>query len=338
MMTKAAVFTGVGKPFEIQYFPPQGVERGWAQVELVASGIGGNDVAILDGRIPVPEVPMILGREFIGRVSRVGGEASVREGDLVMVHMGLGEVHSCEEAPHLMGGFAERMIFPAERMTVLPEGLPPMAAVAFAGTGPVVLQSLYGMTAVRSAVVQGLGPMGLFAVLCLKRMGVENIIAITHRENELRESMARAWGAATILRTHELDHKERKRRILDLTEGQRPDLVMECSGGRTAFAEGLEYVRKGGTYLVLGQAAARGGMHLHPELITQHGLRILGYSDTPQVYDRSYLEYIAALPALWEAMTQVCDHRWSIDQINQAFYAVREGRCIKSVLVKQTDG
>ena len=111
---------------------------------------------------------MILGREFIGRVSRVGGEASVREGDLVMVHMGLGEVHSCEEAPHLMGGFAERMIFPAERMTVLPEGLPPMAAVAFAGTGPVVLQSLYGMTAVRSAVVQGLGPMGLFAVLCLQ--------------------------------------------------------------------------------------------------------------------------------------------------------------------------
>lgn len=337
MMTKAAVFTGVGKPFEIQYFAPQGVERGWAQVDLVVSGIGGNDVAILDGRVPVPEVPMILGREYIGRVSRVGGETAVKEGDLVMVHMGLGEVHSCEEAPHLMGGFAERMIFPTERMTVLPDGLPPMAAAAFAGTGPVVLQSLYGMTAVNSAVVQGLGSMGLFAVLCLKRMGVRNIIAITHRANEEREALARAWGATTILRTAEMDHKERKRAIIDLTDGIRPDLVMECSGGRTAFAEGLEYVRKGGTYLVLGQVAARGGMHLHPELITQHGLKIIGVSDTPQMYDRSYLEYIAALPGMWADMAKVCDTKWSIDQINQAFYAVREGKCIKSVIVKQED-
>lgn len=335
MMTKAAVFTGVGKPLEIQYFSPQTLEPGWAQVDLIASGIGGSDVAMMDGRLPVPGSSIILGREFIGRVSKTGDGALVRVGDTVLVHVELGETHPVQKAPHLTGGFAERMIFPSRCMTVLPESLPPMAAVAFAGTGPVVLQSTRYIEDVDSAVVQGLGPMGLFAILCLKKRGVKQIIAITHKEDSKREALARAWGADTILRTDEMGHKERRRRIIELTDGNRPQLVMECSGGRTAFAEGLEYVQRGGTYLVLGQSAARGGMHLHPELITMYSLRILGFSNAPQVYDKSYLDHIAALPELWADMESICDARWTLDDINQAIYIVREGKCIKSVLVKE---
>jgi threonine dehydrogenase-like Zn-dependent dehydrogenase len=45
--------------------------------------------------------------------------------------------------------------------------------------------------------------------------------------------------------------------IRELTEGRGPDVVIEAAGPGQAFVDGLEVVRPGGRYLVIGQADPR---------------------------------------------------------------------------------
>lgn len=67
-----------------------------------------------------------------------------------------------------------------------------MHAFALAGRAGVDLADI------RTAVVQGLGPVGTYAVMYLKAMGVKQVFAITAGTNARREELAKSLGASEV--------------------------------------------------------------------------------------------------------------------------------------------
>ena len=79
MKAKAAVFMGEKRPFEIREFEITEPPKGYAQLELIASGICGTDIHMHNGKLAVA-APSIIGHEFIGRISAADPEEAASFG------------------------------------------------------------------------------------------------------------------------------------------------------------------------------------------------------------------------------------------------------------------
>ena len=194
---KAAVFMAKGQPFEVREYPLDAPSEGMAAVLLERSGICGTDVHIWDGAIGFAG-PMILGHEFIGRVHALGAGATtdclgapLAAGDRVIVNViepcgkcvpcRTGGSASClhladsltylkapDKAPHFHGGFAEATAVPTRYLHKMPSEIPSDVASAFLCAGPTVFCGVRYAGPVdpgEHVVVQGSGPVGLFATL-----------------------------------------------------------------------------------------------------------------------------------------------------------------------------
>ena len=95
---------------------------------------------------------------------------------------------SVDEAPHFFGGFGE--YFYARKgigIIKLPEQLSDEHVIPFACAGPTVIHALRNISlqSVKTALVQGAGPVGLFCCLYLKKRGVESVYLVDLHESRL---------------------------------------------------------------------------------------------------------------------------------------------------------
>lgn len=103
---------------------------GRLRIAVEAAGVHLLDTSIRAGvsvpTSPLPDLPMVPGREVAGRVDRVGqGVASEWLGRHVVAHLG----------PGASGGYAELVVVDAGRVHEVPAGLDSPTAVAAIGTG-----------------------------------------------------------------------------------------------------------------------------------------------------------------------------------------------------------
>lgn len=360
---KAAVFVEKGKPFEIRDYPLAEPAAGMASVTLEMSGICGTDVHIWDGAIAFGG-PMIIGHEFLGRVQALGaGEPRdcfgepLAAGDRVIVNviepcgtcrvcraggqascLRLGEslvyLKSPEEAPHLHGGFAEATVVPIRYLHKMPAAIPANVAAAFLCAGPTVLCGLRyagGVQPGEHVVVQGSGPVGLFAALYARHCRAASVTLIGSSSHPRRLELARRLGAGEVLDIRSTTLEQRQERIRSLTGGA--DLVIEGAGSPDAFAEGLGLLRNCGRYVLAGQYSDRGTAAIPPHVITFQALRIFGSAQFTAEDRRAYLDFLARAGTDWDAVGSVITDRYRVDQVNEAMAAVRAGRSIKAVLV-----
>ncbi|WP_051154382.1 MULTISPECIES: alcohol dehydrogenase catalytic domain-containing protein [Mycobacteriaceae] len=84
---RAAVMSGVGAPRLVDIAVPE-PGPGEVRVAVRACGVCGSDLHLIDGDIPVPEIPLILGHEASGVIDKVGPgvSAPVAPGDRVLVN------------------------------------------------------------------------------------------------------------------------------------------------------------------------------------------------------------------------------------------------------------
>jgi L-iditol 2-dehydrogenase len=103
-----------------------------------------------------------------------------------------------------------------------------------------------------TVVIQGAGPLGLFATAKAVAAGAEQVIVVGGPADRL--SLAKAWGASAVIDIA-LDQVPgaRTERVMELTRGCGADVVIEVSGVPAAFGEGVAMLRRGGRYLVVGQ-------------------------------------------------------------------------------------
>lgn len=358
----AAVMTGVNQPLEVREYPILPPPAGMAGLSLLASGVCGTDLHILQGRLG-SNPPSIIGHEFIGRVDAISAEDSARFGiaagdnaivdiacpcghcllcetgdDANCVHMGVTNGGHPDHEPHLHGGYAQYNISPAANLIKLPAALDPVMAAVFACAGPTCLHAFalatranFDLSSVKTAVVQGLGPVGSFAVMYLKAMGVPHVLAVVRRPDAAREALARELGADEILATQTIGEEGVAARIAELSP-LGADLVLEASGNPQAIPLALQILRNRGMYLVPGQYSDSGSVAIPPQVITFKALQILGSSQYAMEDVHAYVDFLLAHPDL-HARIRALAACYTVDRVNEALADADAGRNVKTLLV-----
>ena len=165
MKAKAAVFMGAGKDFEIRDFEITKPPKGYAQMELIASGVCGTDIHFHNGKL-ITGSPSIIGHEFVGRITDTDEAEAVaydlKVGDAVIADIAVpcGECVLCKTgddancvnmqvtnggdintAPYLYGGYAEINYTPLTNLIKIPESVNPVVAAPFACPGPTAIHA-----------------------------------------------------------------------------------------------------------------------------------------------------------------------------------------------------
>lgn len=364
-MKKCAVFVGHNVPFEIREYPVTTPPKGYGLSELLASGICGTDLHIHTGRLGgVGDT--VIGHEFVGKLVECDADEAAKYGlkvgdnviadiavpcgecplclagdDANCVNMKVANGGAVDEAPHFWGGYAEVNYTPLSNLIKIPEGLPPRMVCTFACPGPTAIhgfslakQANIDIKKVKTAVVQGLGPVGMFAAIYLCAMGIENVYAISAGVNPDRERIAAEFGVKKVFRLG-VDATEDSL-IAELTEatgGLGVDLVFEASGAPSAVPVGLKLLRNRGVYLVPGQYSASGGVEIQPQLITFKALHIIGSSQYSVCDVNTYLEFLCQHSELHSKIEKL-GTKFKVSEINEAIAYAKQGKNVKTLLVK----
>lgn len=264
---KAARFHGQGD-IRIDDIPEPQVGPGQVEVSVEWCGICGTDLhEFLEGPIFIPrephpitgeKLPVVMGHEFAGVVSKVGaGVTHVGEGDRVAVepYYVCGECSACAEGRYNIcrklgfvglasqqGGFAERCVVDARwahPLGDLPTDIGALVeplAVAYHAV------RLSGLRAGGTAAVFGAGPIGLVTAAALKAAGAGQVISV--EPAAARKAKAKAAGADVVLDPTSTDVPDA---IRDLTGGAGADVAFECAGIDPVLAAAIGSVCPGGT-------------------------------------------------------------------------------------------
>jgi threonine dehydrogenase-like Zn-dependent dehydrogenase len=106
-----------------------------------------------------------------------------------------------------------------------------------------------------SVVIQGAGGLGLYATAIAKERGASPIVVIDGIQARLR--LAEEFGADEVVdMSRYKDMQARVGRVKELVGPAGADVVVEVVGLPQVIIEGLQMVRFGGRYAVLGQVSA----------------------------------------------------------------------------------
>jgi threonine dehydrogenase-like Zn-dependent dehydrogenase len=211
--------------------------------------------------------PLVLGHEFVGRVSALGEDvAGFALGDRVVTGAGAscgacewcdsGRTNLCRHyytlGLHTHGGLAAVAKTPADICVAVPDDCTDDAA-AMAQPLAVALHALdRGRPGPDDIVaIIGAGGIGALMVGGAAGRGLERVIAIDVDASRLET--ARTLGAASTIDASAGDAVEA---VLALTDGEGAHVVIEASGAPPSPAQALRMVRRGGRVVIVGLQAA----------------------------------------------------------------------------------
>ncbi len=360
---RAAIFIKPKVPFDVRTFDVALTPSGYGRSELIASGVCGTDIHIHNGTLD-QGTPSIIGHEFIGRLvdldEEEGKKYGFKVGDNVLSYIAVscgecvlcksGDDSNCvnmtettsgsiEEAPYLWGAYTQVNYTPLKNLVKVPDALDPVMVSVLACAGPTGMHAFslaerggVKFSDIHTAVVQGMGPVGIFALMYLKSVGVEHVHVVCGSYNEKREEFARALGADEVFSLSTTPAEKITEKLMELTDGLGVDLVFEASGAPIAVAQGMDMLRNRGVYLIPGQYSNSGGITIQPQMITFKALHIIGSSQYSFADIDSYLDFLIKNPDLHSTIRSMGTF-YSIDKVNEAFDDARAGRNIKTVLI-----
>lgn len=309
-------------------------------IRIRKSSICGTDVHIYkwdDWASKTIPVPMVVGHEYVGVVAAVGSEVRGFEiGDRVSGegHVTCGHCRNCRAGRrHLCrntqgvgvnrpGSFAEYLVLPAFNAFKLPDDIPDDVAAIFDPFGNAVHTALTYDLVGEDVLITGAGPIGVMAAAVARHVGARNVV-ITD-VNEYRLSLARKMGvtrAVDVSKESLTDVMEE----LGMTEGF--DVGLEMSGAPPAFRTMLDTMNHGGRIAMLGIPPS--DMSIDWNKVIFKGLFIKG------IYGREMFETWYKMAALIQSgldLSPIITHRFSIDEFQQGFDAMRSGQSGKVIL------
>lgn len=361
MSVRAAVLREFEQPLEVREYPEPKAGPGEAVVRVTMAGICGTDVHLWLGQLPIPK-PVILGHETVGVIEQLGeglqkdwrGDA-LQVGDRVcwassiacgecfycrvkaqptrcLTRKAYGISYNADDAPHLRGGYAEKIHLRAGTAIFrIPDSLPTEAVV---GAGCALTTAIHGIERCPVqwgdvVVVQGSGPVGIAALAVAKQAGALKTIVTGGPPHRLK--LAQEFGADVVIDVGIADGEARKELVLAETGGYGADVVIECVGHPDAVNEGLEYCRDGARFLVLGQYANAGNIEFNPHTITRKQLLVAGsWGFEPRHVDRA-LRLLDATD--WKRLfAKQITHRFPLEQADEALATTRTWQSGKTVL------
>jgi threonine dehydrogenase-like Zn-dependent dehydrogenase len=328
---------------------------GQVAVELIACGICGSNLHHLNRPDLIGadrrDKPGALGHEMSGRVLAVGPDVETHAvGDLVALEPQLaaacGHCDGCATGsswfctdPRTLAvwGFADRLVVRAAGAWRLPAGMDPLVATLMEATAVSVhalrvthLCRQHGddLSGVR-VVVLGAGATGLLAVAAARHLGATDVVCVARHPHQA--TLAQRMGASEVLREDDADLEA------TLTAG-RPDLVVECVGGRaTTFDLAARIVGPRGEISVLG-------LFDEPQQVDGRSLfrreaRVVFpvvYGELDGRHDYDIAADILATPGL--PVDEIITHRFPLADVRGAFAtAGSKGSGVVRVVVGRTE-
>jgi S-(hydroxymethyl)glutathione dehydrogenase/alcohol dehydrogenase len=364
---KAAIAWGPGQPLsieEVEVMPPQ---AGEVRVRIVATGVCHTDAFTLSGEDPEGVFPCILGHEGGGIVESVGeGVTSVKVGDHVipLYTPECGECKFCKSGKtnlcqkiratqgkglmpdgttrfskdgqpiyHYMGTstFSEYTVLPEISIAKV-DPAAPLEEVCLLGCGVTTgIGAVHNTAKVQegdSVAVFGLGGIGLAVIQGARQAKAGRIIAVD--TNPSKFELAREFGATDCVNPKDFD-KPVQQVIVEMTDGG-VDFSFECIGNVKVMRAALECCHKGwGESVIIGVAGAGQEISTRPfQLVTGRVWRgsafggVRGRSELPSYVQR----YMQGEFKLDDFIT----HTMPLEQINEAFDLMHEGKSIRTVI------
>ena len=362
MTGRAAVLAEFKKPLEIREFPLVPLSEGEVRVKVEAAGVCGSDVHMWLGRDPRCPLPMIPGHEGVGRVHETAGEKKdllgrvLEPGDLVMWERGImcgkcymcvvkkqpalclvrqtyGISLGCSDPPHFNGNYGEYLHLRAGCHFIRIDGeVDPTVLVQASCSGAT---SAHAVEEARvrpgdAVVIQGAGPVGLFVLAFAQRSGATQTFVLDMSRAAGRLEIAKEFGATHTLLVDQTSLEERLAFVKDHTGGVGADVVFECTGHPSAFAEGIKHVAPLGRYVTPGVATPEGEVSLSIfEELNRKNARIHGVwvSDTSHLMQALRLVRNSGYP-----FEKTVDHRCSLREATTALELMRDRKIMKAVI------
>lgn len=359
-IARAAVLEAVGRPVSVRELEVIEPRAGEVRVRMLASGVCHSDLRVRDGEWNRP-TPIVMGHEGAGIVEAAGpGVTTPRVGDLValswLIPCGVcrwcrrGQVWSCPDSPSyrhtLLDGetafrgarsycaiatMASMSVVPAAAAITVPPATDP-AAAALIGccvtTGVGAVQKTAAVTPGSSVAVIGLGGVGLSCVMGSVVAEATQIVAIDRVAEKL--DVARSIGAThTILASD--DAAATAEALRELTDGG-PDFVFEAIGRPSTVELAIAALPVGGTAVLVGMTPVgeRAGFEVYP--FVDGGRRILGSNYGSAEPTMDFPRYAAWSIEGRLPVDRLIDRRIALDDVEDAFAAMREGRFIRQVI------
>ena len=344
---RAVIYQDVGSITLDEVPRPQVEEPTDVVLRVTRTAICGSDLHVLHGRIPGMLPGGVLGHEFVGVVEDVGsGVGAVSEGDRVLASFtipcgscwfcGRGLYNRCPDnrvfgygvfLGNLDGAQAEYVRVPNADIALhrLRAGMSDEQAL-FAGD---IFTTGFDCAVEGrieegdSVVVQGCGPVGLFAVQAARTFRPGQLFAVDTVAQRLE--MAQSFGAIPV-NPREVHAPTF---IQDHTGGRGADVVLECVGALPAFDSAVDMVRAGGRVSVIG-------VYSEPEhtipmnLIFTKGVDIK-FCGTANVVGR----WDTVLDLIREGAvdpTAIISHRLSLDEAVRGYQLFEAREAMKVVL------
>ncbi|MDM2737810.1 S-(hydroxymethyl)glutathione dehydrogenase/class III alcohol dehydrogenase [Citrobacter sp. Ct235] len=367
MKSRAAVAFGPGQPLkivEIDVAPPK---KGEVLVRITHTGVCHTDAFTLSGDDPEGVFPAVLGHEGGGVVVEVGeGVTSLKPGDHVipLYTAECGECKFCKSGKtnlcqavratqgkglmpdgttrfsyngepiyHYMGTstFSEYTVC-AEISLAKVNPQAPLDKVCLLGCGVTTgIGAVHNTAKVKegdTVAVFGLGGIGLAVIQGAVQAKAGRIIAVDTNPEKFK--LAAEMGATDFINPKDYD-KPIQEVIVELTDGG-VDFSFECIGNVNVMRAALECCHKGwGESIIIGVAGAGQEIKTRPfQLVTGRVWRgsafggVKGRTQLPGMVEDAMTGKIQLDPFI--------THRLPLDQINDAFDLMHEGKSIRTVI------
>ena len=361
MESKAMVLDTFNQPLLMRTFPIPRLNEGEILVKIEAAGVCGSDVHMWEGRDPRIQLPMIPGHEGVGEIVELNGEKRdvhgipLKVGDKVLWSRGVTCGHcyfckvkmepslcphrwvygihtSCIEPPYLTGNYAEYLPLVKEVDFFKIESdidLQTLVSASCSGATAAHAFDLSEMTPGDSVLIQGVGPLGIFAVAFARSFGASQIIVIGGTEERL--NMCKTFGATLILNRHKLSKKEREEAVMEVTHGRGIDVAFEMAGELDAMKESISLTRTGGACVSAGFAEPRGTIELDCFLdIGRKNLRLQGVWVSEVRHTHMALQLMLSR---MEDFKKLITHTFPLTQANEAIRTMKTKEAVKAVLI-----
>ena len=329
------------RDIRVEEMPVPQVGAGEVLMKIMSSGICGSDIMEW---YRIHKAPLVLGHEVAGEIAAVGeGVTQYKVGDRISAshHVSCNTCHYClnghatvcetlRKTKFYPGGFSEYVLLPSINVDrgiyLLPDEVSfeegsfvePLACVQRG-------QRLAGIHPGNSVLVAGSGISGILHINLARALGAGRIIATDI--SEFRLESARGFGA-----DHAIDARDFSPEYLrDINDGRLADVVIICTGAKSAIEQGLQSVERGGRVLFF--AATDKGVTIP---ISFNDFLFRNEVTLTSSYAGDRADHITALELIRSKRVNVRDmitHRFGLENTVKGFAHVMEGKDSIKVII-----
>jgi len=209
---RAMVMDAARRPLRLADIPRPAPEAGQVLIAVRACGVCRTDRHVLDGELPNPKLPLVLGHEIIGTVAATGGDAGgerFRAGQRVGVpwlgwscgecgYCRSGRENLCDRARftgyQIDGGYAEYTVADARFCFAVPDGYTDLQAAPLLCAGLIGYRSLVAAGDAQRLGLYGFGAAAHIVAQVARHQG-RRVFALTRPGDSAAQRFALELGA-----------------------------------------------------------------------------------------------------------------------------------------------